>query len=955
MERSRTQPPTSASRAVPLALAACAALAALGTPAAAQRADDERSAEEIFSFMKRRMDKNFDGLISESEWTRSARAFRRADVDRDGVISLSDVEASRAKRRGDARRRGTPAPEPKPATPPAELDAETVEFFESNVRPVLATHCYSCHSESASRIKGGLRVDSLEHLLKGGLGGPALVPGDPEASSLIEVVRYEDPMFAMPPKEKLPDDAIRDLERWVRMGAPWPAEAESPATEGEVVDTASGSEAYGTIDLAEGRQFWSFQPIETQNVPEVERDEWALGDVDRFLLAGMEEAGVAPAKDADDETWLRRVTFDLTGLPPRPSEVADFLEDRSDERYEHVVDRLLASSAYAERFGRHWLDVARYAESSGKASNVVYPHAWRYRDWVIDAFGDDMPFDQFVMKQIAGDLLPADSEEERASNQIATGYLAVGPKSHQARDPRQFRLDLVDEQVDAISQGMLGLTLSCARCHDHKFDPIPTEDYYAFAGILMSTETLYGTQRAAGNNHASGLIDVSGAASLPAGPNMDEATRRFFGRALDRVRPSEPAMDEMNPEEMTPEEMRRKRQQERRRQQQGGLIESLLSRFDDRGRATDANRVAMGVREAEAIDLAVLDRGEIDRPRGVALRGVPQVLEPEPFDIVSGSGRLELAQWIASGDNPLTARVWVNRVWHHMFGVGLVATPDNFGQGGKRPTHPELLDHLAASFVQDGWSTKALVRELALSRAYRLSSKASSRARRADPENATYARMRERRLEAEAVRDAMLVVSGTLEAERPVGSPTNALEGRLQREEVTRYMTRERPVRSVYMPALRGYVTDAMEAFDAPDAAFVTGAREATTSATQALYMMNDSDVLRLSDAFAERLLELDVKEAQRIEAAFVIAFGREPEGGEARAVRSFLKDYERSYEGARPEAEGDKKERRRRNRRRGRLLDPTNEPGVHANGRRAAWSAFAQSLFQSAEFRAIS
>ncbi|MEO0663866.1 MAG: c-type cytochrome domain-containing protein, partial [Planctomycetota bacterium] len=242
MERSRTQPPTSASRAVPLALAACAALAALGTPAAAQRADDERSAEEIFSFMKRRMDKNFDGLISESEWTRSARAFRRADVDRDGVISLSDVEASRAKRRGDARRRGTPAPESKPATPPAELDAKTVEFFESSVRPVLATHCYSCHSESASRIKGGLRVDSLEHLLKGGLGGPALVPGDPEASSLIEVVRYEDPMFAMPPKEKLPDDAIRDLERWVRMGAPWPAEAESPATEGEVVDTASGSE-----------------------------------------------------------------------------------------------------------------------------------------------------------------------------------------------------------------------------------------------------------------------------------------------------------------------------------------------------------------------------------------------------------------------------------------------------------------------------------------------------------------------------------------------------------------------------------------------------------------------------------------------------------------------------------------------------------------------------------------
>lgn len=943
---------SSITTASPGALALLGLVVALhaAPPAAAQRNREDRSPEEVFSGLRRRFDKNFDGVISKDEWTRNMRAFRRADQDGDGKITLADIKA----RMGAAPR----DPEPAAAPESGPMDAETLEFFESKVRPVLATYCYSCHSEDAGRIKGGLRVDGRQHMLSGGVGGPVIVPGDPDASALIEAVRYEDPLFAMPPREKLSDEAIRDLEAWVRMGAPWPAEPDEVHAEGAVaLDTAGGSEGYGEIDIEAGREFWSFQPPVRPAVPMPDAAaEWARSPIDHFLLAKMEEAGTEPVGDVDDATWLRRVTFDLTGLPPTPEELSAFLKDDEPDRFSRVVDRLLTSPAFGERFGRHWLDVARYGESSGKESNVVYPHAWRYRDWVVDAVNADMPYDEFLTKQIAGDLIDAEDEDERAWNLIATGYLAIGPKSHQARDGRQFRLDLIDEQVDAVSQGMLGLTLSCARCHDHKFDPIPTEDYYAFAGIFMSTETLYGTYRGRGNNHPSDLIELPDVASISNGPGMDPTIRKIMGRALDRT---------MEPQkrEMEAEDERQAMRFARLREQQAGVIQSLLDRFDDRGRALPANRRAMGARDGEPIDLAILDRGELEKPRGVAPRGVPQVLAEEPIEIGDGSGRLELARWIASEDNPLTARVWVNRVWLHLFGAGLVPSPDNFGQGGTAPTHPELLDWLAVNFVQNGWSTKALVREIVLSHAYRIDSSTDRANEALDPDNETLWRMRERRLEAEAIRDAMLFAAGVLSPERPVGSPTNGMEGGLRSEELAGFATREKPVRSIYMPALRGHVTDAMDAFDAPDSAFVTGSREVTTGATQALFLMNDKDVLELSDGLADRLLAMESTDRVRIDAAFYLTLGREPSGRERSAVLSFLRDYERTFEkeerskakAAEPETDRARQRRERRERRiRERNPLAQEGPAPLTDGRRAAWSAFAQSLFQSAEFRAI-
>ena len=411
--------------------------------------------ERQFERFKRRYDTDFDGRIARSEYPRSKRAFNRRDMDGDGYLTLADFIP-------------IPVAEPiaKP-TPKPRIDSQEQEhFFETRIRPVLAKSCYECHSEDAKRIRGGLKVDSLAALLEGGASGPALLVGDPDKSELINAIRYTDPDFAMPPDSPLDPQEVADLEYWVQQGAYWP---EGPSL---VQETLAADSGYG-IDLEAGRQFWSFQPIERPTPPSPKDSDWSRGPIDQFLRMSMETAGLDPVGDANDRTWLRRVTLDLSGLPPTPEEIAAFEADKSKDRDARVVDRLLASYAYAERWGQHWLDVARYAESSGREANVIYPHAWRYRDWVLRAFDEDMPYDRFLAKQIAGDLESAEDLDEQAWNQIATGYLAIGSKGHGSRDDRNFRLDLADEQIDAFSQGMLGLTISCARCHDHKFDPIP--------------------------------------------------------------------------------------------------------------------------------------------------------------------------------------------------------------------------------------------------------------------------------------------------------------------------------------------------------------------------------------------------------------------------------------------------------------------------------------------------
>ena len=815
-----------------LLFTACVA-ATLAGPSAPQTPDLQgRVGDRTFESLRRRLDLDFDGKISESEFKRGRAAFRRRDRDHDGFLTAADfATGDEADASGAAKGSRVEA---RPATP------EEAKFFEEKIRPVFASACYSCHSASAAKLKSGLRVDSLAAILAGGDTGPAIVPGDADGSLLIQAIRHDDPNFAMPPKEKLPDEAIHDLEHWVTIGAPWPnassPSASSPSapaadTRATSPDDPAQASLNRKIDIEAGRKFWSFQPPVRSAPPATKDTKWAWSDVDRFLLAAMEARGVAPLADADRRTWLRRVTFDLTGLPATPEEAAAFEADRSSGAYEKVVDRLLASPAFGERFGRHWLDVARYGESSGKDSNVVYPHAWRYRDWVIAAMNADMPYDQFLERQLAGDLLPASDDTERAWNLIATGYLALGPKSHNERDERKFRLDVADEQIDAVSQGMLGVTLSCARCHDHKFDPFPTQDYYALAGIFLSSDTRFGTLRAPGNNEPADLIELPRNAAVPDGPRMDPFLRQLLERGEARVdgafeRKRDERGERMTGEGEPPRTGNDKAYRERAEREQRALLADLLGRFDEDGNPLPSNRLAMGVVEGTPRDVAVLERGELDKPGAIAPRGMPQVLRTEAASpIGAGSGRRELAAWIASSANPLTARVWANRIWLHLFGTGLVRTPDNFGAGGAAPDHPALLDWLATELVAQGWSTKKLVRALVLTHAYRLDSKSDARYAKLDPEALTRWRMSARRLEGDAIRDALLATSGALEAEPPVGSPAGAVEGVLRREAVADYLTREHPVRSIYLPSLRGHVVAALDVFDAPDAAFVTGDR----------------------------------------------------------------------------------------------------------------------------------
>ena len=893
-------------------------------------AAQERDGKALWQAMRQRFDTDLDGRVSRAEYPRSAASFRRLDRDRDGWISEADFAS---------------APAPAPAAPADALDPsdamtpEAAAWFESKVRPLLVGNCHECHSAASGKVKGGLRLDSREAVLTGGSSGPAVLPGDVEGSLLVRAVRHADDDYAMPPKRKLPDEQIAVLEEWVRRGAPWPksaAAADAPVASAQI-----------DYDFDEARrEHWAFRPLAQVEPPVLEENKWSQDPVDRFLLAAMEAKGVRPVADADKRTWLRRVTLDLTGLPPTPEELAAFEADRAGDAHEKVVDRLLASPGFGERWGRHWLDVARYAESSGKERNVAYPHAWRYRDWVVEAFNKDLPYDRFLEAQLAGDLLPASGPDARASNLVATGYLAVGPKSHNARDKRQFMLDVADEQLDALSQGMLGLTIACARCHDHKFDPIPIEDYYSLAGILVSSETRYGTQRSQGNDHPSELVELPADASLPNGPPMQPFVRTAIERVRDTTERQAERQAEQNLAARTgadnrPEAVNRVRQ--RALEQQTKILGELLSRWDDDGRANAKNRVAMGVVEGKPRDIAVLQRGELDRPGDIAPRGFLTVLEPYGApEIGSGSGRLELARWIASASNPLTARVWVNRVWSHLYGDGIVPTVDNFGYSGQAPDHPGLLDWLARSFLEDGWSTKKLVRRLVLSRAYRLASVDDPRGVERDPELRTLWRFPERRLEAEAIRDSMLAAAGVLQTRPPIGSNSAFLEGVLRNEQVMELVQDRRPVRSLYLPMLRDHLPEALAVFDMADPSFVVGRREETNVATQALFLMNDPTVLEASDALAAKLLDLQGDDAQRIAAAFERALGRKPSSAETAAVQGFLADFDTGA----PATGRSGPVGRRFGRARLGAANPVEDP------RLAAWSAFVQTLFESAEFR---
>ena len=706
-------------------------------------------------------------------------------------------------------------------------DAKGVEFFEAKVRPVLVAQCYECHSAKSAKVQGGLLLDSRDGIRKGGDNGPAVVPGDPEAGLFLRAVRHEG--MQMPPKKKLPDNVIADLTQWVKMGAPDPRDG-----------TAS---AYKRMSLDEARDHWAFKPLAKPPTPRAGDAKWAKDDLDRFVQAKRQEKGLKPAADADRYALLRRLSFDLIGLPPAPEEIDAFVKDTSPKAVEKVVDHLLQSPQFGERWGRHWLDLARYAESNGNADNTPFPHAWRYRDYVIAALNEDRPYDQFIREQIAGDLLPSKDEKEKDRQLTATGFLALTSKPRAQNNP-DFRMDLVADQIDVTSRAVLGLSVMCARCHDHKFDPIPTKEYYALAGIFDSTTMLFGAGGGKGGNKGA------------------------------------------NP---------------------GGL--HALS---------DGGQV-MGVKEGRIADAAVCIRGDTTQKGETVQRGLLTVVDVNkakdseiPKVNRSASGRLELAQWLTRPENPLTARVAVNRVWLHLFGRGLVNSPDNFGSLGEKPSHPELLDHLANRFIADGWSTKKLIRSIVLSRTYQMSGSHDAANYEADPDNVYLWRMNGRRLEAEPIRDAILAVSGKLERTPPKGSQVIAPANRKQT-----YVGNTPPVRSVYLGIVRGSpLPEILSLFDIASPNLVVAQREVTTVPAQSLYLMNSPWVVDQSKGFAQRLTgEKGMDDAARVDLAYRLALARPASDREKARALAYVQQS----------GGGDK-----------------------------AWANFCQALFASAEFRYV-
>ena len=689
--------------------------------------------------------------------------------------------------------------------------------------------------------------------------------------------------------------------------------------------------------IAQGRDHWAFRKPGEPPVPAVRDQQWPRGDIDRFLLAAMEKAGLAPVGDAAREALMRRLSFDLVGLPPTPDEVRAFVSDTSPAAVERLVDRLLESPRFGERWARHWLDVARYAESSGKETNLPFPHAWRYRDWVIAAFNADMPYDDFLAAQIAGDLLRHSGPADQAGKVVATGFLALGPKGLNTRDPRQFQLDTVDEQIDVVSQSMLGLTLACARCHDHKFDPITQRDYYAMAGIFLSSETLYGTGSQLQNANPSTLVELPPEAGLPAAvaPLAPTDLARLEREVLDLSAAADGvARDAMTARREGGDGARAFLRVIVARDRRSGAQSDL-----DQFRADGSPRtLAMGVLDRpRPIDSPLFERGEVDQPGETVPRGLVEVLSgpDEPLNIAEGSGRLDLALWIASRDNPLTARVMVNRVWLKLMGSGIVATPDNFGVMGMAPSHPELLDHLAVTFMNDGWSVKRLVRRIVTSRAYQLAAVHDAANFTIDPENRLHWRMDQRRLDAESIRDAMLAVSGRLDLDPMPGSPVSRVRENRQGLVEILEQARRAPedCRSVFLPIVRDQVPEALSVFDFPDASLVSGQREESNVPAQALFLLNNEQVVSLARSFARRVERLPGTPADRLAAAFEIALGRRPSPAEQAAIETFRIDFL-----SRHRRQGDGATRDRRTKESESLV----------------MVAYCQALFATAEFRHV-
>lgn len=872
-------------------------------------------------------------------------------------------------------------------------NSQKLEFFENHIRPFLIEHCIECHSTADPN--GGLRLDSRSGWMAGGDSGSAIEPGDAYHSRLITAIRYDDPNLQMPPSGPLPKAEVKLLEQWIADGAFDPRElaAENPSAQKRPTGMSPD----------EGRQFWSFQPVQQPTVPDLQADPWIRNPIDAFVREQTNSNNLTPAPESDRSTQIRRITYNLIGLPPTPAQLTAFLADTRPDAYERLVDALLDSPQYGERWGRHWLDVARYADSNGLDENLAFGTAWRYRDYVINSFNSDKPFDQFIVEQIAGDLLPTINQETKT----ATGFLVLGAKVLAEPDREKLTMDTIDEQVDTVGKAFLGLTLGCARCHDHKFDPILQSDYYALAVIFKSTKTFGDTnfgaikhwhehpfateaerqeiaqvkneiaaKKAAANSFKSQAMAkvrttaqanaanyLAASALIPAGASLVEVSKvadqfQLHPRILhhcrthldfNRGQPFFAQWHQLIEAAYSPEQLQTHyseifsqakategKPQAANKSSDANLSDAQLDLVQHAWNAlNDASgflavppqpefaldletleqyytlleeaRIfessapdlpsAMGVSEAQTLtSLPIHIRGSHRNLGEPIERRFPKVFDGSistPVFPRHQSGRLELANWIASTSNPLTARVIVNRVWRWHFGTGLVETTENFGVMGDAPSHPRLLDWLAHHFMESGWSIKHLHRLILNSSTYRQSSlhPLDGQQSQIDPENKTLWKFPLQRLDAEQIRDAILFSGNRLD-QSTFGKTVPLRNRQFVFDHTSIDHTRYESLRrAIYLPVIRNNVYTFFEQFDFPDPTTPTGNRHATVVAPQALLLLNDNLVVDAAEDFATRVCRDAKSQEDRIGLAYEIAFSRPPTAAELDTAKDFIGD----------------------------------------------------------------
>ena len=742
-----------------------------------------------------------------------------------------------------------------------------IKFFEENIKPVLTTQCYSCHSSNSKDVKGGLSVDTRQGILNGGDSGPSVVPGKIDESLLLDYIESGD----MPPDNPLSEEVVDNFRQWIKMGMPDPRYKHENRA----------------VELRQARNFWAFKKV--TRPPVAKYDDGT--EIDAILNLEIEKHKLKPVEAADDYTIMRRLYFDLIGLPPSIEQIKGYIDDTSEDKYERLVDSLLQDEGFGEKWGRHWLDVARYAESSGQDRNLISPYAWRYRDYVIDSFNQDKPYDQFITEQIAGDLLPHKSYEEYNNNRIATGFLTIGTKNIQAQT-RQFEADRNDDQIDAITRGFLGMTLSCARCHDHKFDPFSQQDYYGVAGVFNNTRNMDGLYR--GNNNTGYLGDYEYL--------VTEETEDLYKKKkikewflLCDIKNLEAQIESIKTWNKRVTEQQLDRELGRRQKE---LDKAKAELSDEYLKYLEHLQPVMSVKDKEKMtEVKLAIRGEVNNLGDEVPRRLPEIFSDRPnLNFDNTSGRYELAEWITHKTNPLTYRVHVNRVWRHLFGKGILDSFDNFGILGGEPTNLKLMNYLSTKFVTGRLSNKRLIKTIVMSNAYRRSSNFDKNNYEIDPDNVYFWRMNEKRLEAEQIRDSLLFVSGKLD-----GSHKNISDFqtdiRRPSKELSRYIA-STTARSIYIPSLRDNKIEVLDIFDRPDNSLLNAERSVTTVSTQALFLMNNPKIIALAKEQADKLLERNKKMGKtmpkilyrnNVNEIFLKFLGRPPDETELEASIDFI------------------------------------------------------------------